>query len=61
MDRPYFLLLACILAGFALLEIPLEGTFLESIEPVTTIIGIFAILIFSLYLIYKGLRALAGK
>lgn len=61
MDRTIFLMLACILAGFALIRVPLAGTFLASISPVTSIIGIIAILVFSLYLIYKGLMAMAGK
>lgn len=61
MDRFIFLMLACILAGFALLRVPLSGTFLASIEPITKIIGILAIVIFSLVLIFKGLVALLGK
>ncbi|RLQ94300.1 hypothetical protein [Falsibacillus albus] len=61
MDRLVLLMLASILAGFSLLKVPLAGTFLASIEPVTTVIGILTILIFSLTLIYKGLSALLGK
>ncbi|GGI12005.1 MULTISPECIES: hypothetical protein [Gottfriedia] len=61
MDRAILLMLASILAGFALLRIPLEGTFLASLEPVTTIIGILAVVIFSLVLIYKGFMSLLGK
>ena len=61
MDRFIFLMLAGVLAGFALLKVPLTGTFLASIEPVTNIIGILAIVIFSLVLIFKGLVALSGK
>lgn len=61
MDRFIFLMLACILAGFALLKVPLSGTFLASIEPITNIIGILAIVIFSLVLIFKGIMALLGK
>lgn len=55
------LMLASILAGFALLKVPVAGTFLGSLAPVTTLIGILAILIFSLFLIYKGLMALKNK
>ncbi|MFU8689971.1 hypothetical protein ABER02_04170 [Rossellomorea marisflavi] len=58
MDRFIPLMLASILAGFALLKLPLSGTFLEGISPVTDIIGIITILLSSLFLIYKGLRAL---
>ncbi|MEK4485494.1 hypothetical protein MHH81_07790 [Psychrobacillus sp. FSL H8-0484] len=61
MDRFILLMLACILAGFALLKVPLAGTFLAGIEPITNIIGILAIVIFSLILIFKGLVALVGK
>ena len=61
MDRTILLMLASILAGFALLRVPLEGTFLSGLEPVTTLIGILAILLFSLVLIYKGFMALIGK
>ena len=61
MDRFILLMLASILAGFALLKVPLSGTFLAGLEPITNIIGILAIVIFSLILIYKGLMALLGK
>ncbi|UXH46052.1 hypothetical protein [Rossellomorea vietnamensis] len=61
MDRFILLLLAGILSGFALLRVPLNGTFLESVSPVTDIIGILAILVFSLFLIYKGIMAMLGK
>lgn len=61
MDRFILLMLAGIVAGFALVRAPLTSTFLEGIVPVTNIIGVLAILIFSLFLIYKGLRAMVGK
>ncbi|TQR19093.1 hypothetical protein [Psychrobacillus vulpis] len=61
MDRFILLMLACILAGFALLKVPLAGTFLAGLEPITNLIGILAIVIFSLFLIFKGLMALLGK
>ncbi|WP_064094032.1 hypothetical protein [Rossellomorea aquimaris] len=61
MDRFILLMLASILSGFALLKVPLEGTFLSSIDPITDLIGILAILIFSLFLIFKGVMALIGK
>ena len=61
MDRFILLMLASILAGFALLKVPLAGTFLAGIAPITNVIGILAILIFSLVLIFKGLMALLGK
>jgi hypothetical protein len=61
MDRNILLMLASILAGFALLRVPIAGTFLDSLEPLTTLIGILAIVIFSLFLIFKGVMALLGK
>ena len=61
MDRFILLMVASILAGFALLKAPLAGTFLSGLEPITNIIGILAIVIFSLVLIFKGLMALIGK
>ena len=61
MDRFILLMLASILAGFALLKVPLSGTFLSGLEPVTNIIGVLAIAIFSLFLIFKGVMALLGK
>jgi len=56
-----FLMLASIIAGFALIKMPLAGTFLSSVQPLTDLIGILAILIFSLFLIYKGFMNLIGK
>jgi hypothetical protein len=61
MDRLIFLFLASILAGFALVRMPLEGTFLASIEPFTTVVGVLAILVFSFVLIYNGVKSLFNK
>ncbi|MGB3260068.1 hypothetical protein [Paenisporosarcina sp.] len=61
MDRFILLMLASILAGFALLKVPLSGTFLSGLEPITNVIGVLAIVIFSLFLIFKGVMALLGK
>jgi hypothetical protein len=61
MDRLILLMLASILAGFALLKVPLSGTFMAGLEPITNLIGILTVVIFSLVLIYKGLMALLGK
>ncbi|MCZ8535731.1 hypothetical protein M9R32_00840 [Paenisporosarcina quisquiliarum] len=61
MDRFILLMLASILAGFALLKVPLSGTFLAGLEPITNVIGVLAIVIFSLFLIFKGVMALLGK
>jgi hypothetical protein len=61
MDRLILLMLAGIIAGFVLVRAPLSGSFLVSVEPITSTIGILAILVFSLYLIYKGIMAILGK
>ncbi|MEH7378756.1 MULTISPECIES: hypothetical protein [Bacillaceae] len=61
MDNRIFLLLATILSGFALIRVPLADSFLESVSPITDIIGILTVLIFSLVLIYKGVRSLFSK
>lgn len=61
MDKIAFLFLACILAGFALIKLPLAGTVLVSLQPVTSLIGILAIFVFSIVLIFKGIIALLGK
>ena len=61
MDNRIFLFLATILSGFALIKVPLANSFLESISPVTNILGILTVLIFSLVLIYKGVKSLLNK
>ncbi|BDG36459.1 hypothetical protein [Saccharococcus caldoxylosilyticus] len=61
MDKLAFLFLACILAGFALIKLPLAGSPLAGIQPITSLIGILAILVFSLVLIFRGIMALVGK
>jgi hypothetical protein len=61
MDRPVLLFLAAILAGFALVKVPLSGTVFAAFTPFTNFIGILAILVFSLVLIYKASLALLRK
>ncbi|PMC38546.1 hypothetical protein CJ195_08775 [Bacillus sp. UMB0899] len=61
MNTRIFLFLAALFSGFALTRTPLADTFLASIEPVTTTIGVLSILIFSLALIYYGVRNLFSK
>ncbi|MEH7112307.1 hypothetical protein V7124_07980 [Neobacillus niacini] len=60
LDRSPFLFLTCIIAGFALLRVPLTG-FFAPLSPLVVLIGILAILLFSLVLIVQGLLCLAGK
>ncbi|WP_257348608.1 hypothetical protein [Pseudalkalibacillus decolorationis] len=52
---------AALIAGFFLLEVSLEGTFLDSFGPALNIIGILTVLVFAAVLIYHGLRLLIGK
>jgi hypothetical protein len=61
MNSWIFLFLACILSGFALIRVPLDGTFLASLSPFTTVVGLLTVLIFSLLLIYKGVKYLFSK
>lgn len=61
MDRMIFLFLAAILAGFALIEVTLAGTFLASLAPFATALGALTVLVFSVALIYHGVRALFNK
>ncbi|SDM91992.1 hypothetical protein [Bacillus sp. OK048] len=60
LDRSPFLYLSCIIAGFALLKVPLTG-FFTPLSPLVVLIGILAILLFSFVLIIQGLLSLAGK
>ncbi|MGM0873821.1 MAG: hypothetical protein ACQEWV_03300 [Bacillota bacterium] len=61
MDNRIFLFLATILAGFALIKVPFDGTFLESVSPVATVVGILTVVVFSLVMIYDGVRSLFSK
>ncbi|MGG3891489.1 hypothetical protein [Metabacillus fastidiosus] len=61
MNYSIFLFLAAILSGFALIQVPLAGTFLASLAPFTTVVGLLTVLIFSLVIIYKGVRHLFNK
>jgi hypothetical protein len=42
-----------VLSGFALLRVPLTG-FLAPINPIVDVIGVLAILLFAIVLIFKG-------
>ncbi|KMJ58051.1 hypothetical protein AB685_14650 [Bacillus sp. LL01] len=54
------LFFAAMLAGFALLRVPLTGT-IAAIEPITSILGVITVLVFSLALIYHGVRTLIKR
>ncbi|KSU59972.1 hypothetical protein AS034_18255 [[Bacillus] enclensis] len=57
MDSPIWLYLFGILSGFALLRVPLTG-FLSPINPIVDVIGVLAVLLFSIVLIFKGVMHL---
>lgn len=61
MDRYPLLFLACIVAGFALLKVPVGGTFLAPLHPLIFILGVLAIMFFSCVLLYQGVMAFLGK
>ncbi|WP_102029445.1 hypothetical protein [Salirhabdus sp. Marseille-P4669] len=61
LQRAPWLYLACILAGFALIHVPLKYTFLESLKQIIFVIGVVTVLVFSFVLIFIGLLALFGK
>ncbi|MBD1382566.1 hypothetical protein [Metabacillus arenae] len=61
MDRIIWTFLASILAGFALIKVPLTNTFLESLSPFVVVIGVVTVLVFSFVLIYYGVKTLFNK
>lgn len=56
-----WLYLACILAGFALVNLPTSAFITAGIASFFAIVGAIAIIVFSLALLYFGVRALIGK
>nr|WP_263324621.1 hypothetical protein [Neobacillus sp. Marseille-Q6967] len=60
MERRPLLFLACILAGFALLRVPLTG-FFSPLSPLVVLIAVITILLFSVVLIVYGVLVLIGK
>lgn len=60
MDRHPLLFLSCILAGFALIKVPLSG-FLAPLAPMVMFLGELAILLFSFVLIFQGILFLFGR
>jgi len=55
-----FLYLSCIIAGFALIRIPLSGA-LNPLEPLCDLIGVVTVLLFSCIIIFNGVMALIGR
>jgi len=60
LDRSPFLFFLCILAGFALLRVELTG-FFAPLSPLFLLIGVLAVLLFSLVLIIQGVLCLAKR
>jgi len=50
-----------VVGGWALSKADLAGTFLSGLEPVVDTVGMLAIVVFSVGLIYKGVQSLIGK
>jgi hypothetical protein len=60
LERSPFLYFLCILAGFALLRVPLTG-FFAPLSPLVLLIGVVAVLLFSLVLIIQGVLCLVKR
>ncbi|MEH7492159.1 hypothetical protein [Neobacillus niacini] len=60
LDRSPFLYFLCILAGFALLRVELTG-FLAPLSPLVLLIGVIAVILFSLVLIIQGVLCLVKR
>jgi hypothetical protein len=52
----FLALVGGLIGGFALLRAPFEGTFLASLNTLFDIIGLLSVTLFSLGLIYFGVR-----
>ncbi|WP_079525667.1 MULTISPECIES: hypothetical protein [Halobacillus] len=61
MNHLALLYLACILAGFALANLPTSSVITAGIVSFFNIIGGIAIIVFSLALLYLGVKALINK
>ncbi|WP_419955543.1 hypothetical protein ACN6MT_08595 [Neobacillus niacini] len=60
LDRSPFLYLCCIIAGFALLRVELTG-FFAPLSPLVLLIGVLAVLLFSLVVIIQGVLCLVKR
>ena len=56
-----WLYVACVLAGFALVNLPTSAFITAGVASFFAIIGAIAIIVFSLVLLYFGVRALIGR
>ncbi|UII54225.1 hypothetical protein LS684_11015 [Cytobacillus spongiae] len=55
------LFLACILAGFALANLPAVSFITAGVTTFLSVIGVIAIIVFALFLIYLGLKVIIEK
>ncbi|AZU61140.1 hypothetical protein [Neobacillus mesonae] len=60
MNQAAYLFLACILAGFALVKMP-AISFLASLSSLFDVVGALAILVFSVAILYLGVKGLLNK
>ena len=60
-NRPALLYFLCLLVGFALTKVQLAGTFLSSLSAAVNLIGVLAILVFAIVLLYMGVRSLFNR
>ncbi|QHE51038.1 hypothetical protein [Pontibacillus sp. HMF3514] len=60
MNGNTFLYFSCIIAGFALIRIPLSGA-LTPLEPFCDLIGVVTVLLFSCIIIFNGIMSLIGR
>ncbi|KAB2337688.1 hypothetical protein F7731_08835 [Cytobacillus depressus] len=61
MNPLVILYLACVLAGIALIKVPVSAVITAGIASFFSIVGGIAIIVFSLALLYLGIKALIGK
>lgn len=61
LDKQMLLYFVCMLAGFALVKVPVTGTFLAGLGTVLTAIGVVVAIVFAVVLIVYGVLALFGK
>jgi hypothetical protein len=60
-DKQLLLYFVCMLAGFALIKVPVAGTFLAGLGTVLATIGVLAVIVFAVVLLVYGVLALLGK
>jgi hypothetical protein len=61
MPHPVLLYFVCVLVGFGLMKLVLTGTFLAGLGTIIHVIGLLAVIVFSIVLLYMGVIALLKK